>query len=206
MKRRFYAFRIKPDGTRQRLTPMGQRTFGPKLLAWQKARAKRKGWKIIVKRAATTADEMRRQRGVDAMQSGLNNERRIHYSQRRPFRTRAMLDQTYPVYTDCSGMATMIDRAAGFPDPNAQGYNGYGFTGTIRKYGPLKSLGNLLPGDKIVYGTGDGRHVVTVYSQGHTRDPIVYSHGQESGPRLYRHSVQVSVHGSYFTCHGPRTR
>ena len=64
----------------------------------------------------------------------------------------------------------------------------------------------LLPGDLIVYGRGSGAHVVVVYSGGKTMNPTVFSHGQESGPRLYKHSVQVRVHGGTFTCHGPRVR
>lgn len=205
MRRRFYAFRVLPNGKRQRLTPMGQRVFGTVLLAWQKRRAKKFGWTIIVKRAKPLPDDARRDEAQDSMRWALVREPNIHYSQQRPFKVNAVRDRHASIYTDCSGMATLIDRAAGFGDPNGEDYSGQGWTGTVRARCPRKSLGDLLPGDKIVYGRGDGVHMVTVFSGGQTNNPVVFSHGQESGPRLYTHSVQVSVHGSTFTCHGVRS-
>ncbi len=195
----FYAFRIMPDGRRVRLATFGRRTFGRVGLAWLKARAKRLGWRIIVKRIAGTTPTWR-ERLVMHANWALEHEGAIHYQQARPFNPRDILNRKLPLTGDCSSTATMLYRAAGAPDPNGLGYNGTGYTGTLRSHLPRKRLEALKPGDLIVYGSGTGKHVVVVMRPG--PDPVVWSHGQESGPRLYRHSVQVAAHGRTFTCHG----
>jgi len=200
--RRFYAFRVMPSGKTVRLTPFGLKTFGVTALEWQRNRAKARGWRIIVKKVATSADQRRRDEIVAEARSALAFEKAIHYRQSRPFPVMAFERDDYPIWTDCSGSLTMLYRAAGFKDPNGRDYDGLGYTGTLRTASPLVLFSKLQPGDFIVYGRGTGTHVVMVMQGGD--DPIVWSHGQENGPRLYRHSVQVAAHGSYFTCHGPR--
>lgn len=202
-RRRFYAFRVLPGGKLKRLTPFGLKTFGTSALAWQKSRAKKLGWKIIVKR--TTADlatgRHARQRDtiVAAARWALAHEPSIHYLQSRPFAPLAIARRVLPLWADCSATSTMLWRAAGLPDPNGRRYDGYGYTGTIRSHVPQIKLSQARPGDLIVYGPGTGAHMVVVMQGG--SDPIVWSHGQESGPRLYRHSVQIATHGRTYTVH-----
>lgn len=137
---------------------------------------------------------------VAAMKWALKHEPRIHYKQVRPFNPNAIKNRTLPITTDCSGSTTMLYRAAGRPDPNGAAYNGTGYTGTLRAHTPKRQhVADCKPGDFIVYGGGNGAHVVVVLKAG--RDPLVWSHGQEAGPLTTRHSTQVRVHGSKFTCH-----
>ena len=197
---KFYAFRVLPGGRTVRLTPFGRKTFGVVALAWLKRRAKRLRWKIIVKRIAKSPVERKRDASLAHMRWALSREPHIHYRQARPFRVLAILKRDATITTDCSGSSTMVDRAAGWRDPNGLGFNGYGYTGTMRSHTPRKSLANCKVGDFIVYGGGTGAHVVKVFKP-HPTNPVVFSHGQESGPRLYTHAQQVAAHGRTFTCH-----
>lgn len=204
---RFYAFRVMPDGRTVRLTPFGRRTFGVAALAWLKRRAKRLGWKIIVRRTAADLAATSRARRIAKARAEIvavarwatSHEPAIHYRQARPYPVLSFLRRRLPLWVDCSSTASMLWRAAGLPDPNGRKWDGYGYTGTIRATVPQTSLAAARPGDLIVYGGGTGAHMVVVMQAG--SDPIVWSHGQESGPRLYRHSVQVAVHGRTFTVH-----
>lgn len=204
-RREFYAFQVLPGGKTKRLTPFGLKTFGSTALAWQKARAKRKGWKLIVKKVAKSPEQRRRDLVVAEVRDAEAHESLIHYLQSRPFPVNVFVHVTNDreIKIDCSAYVTCIHRASGYKDPNGRGYDGYGYTGTIRTVSPRIDFTKLYPGCLIVYGTGDGEHVVIVIQGG--PDPIVSSHGQESGPRRYRHSQQVAAHGGYFTCHAPRT-
>lgn len=151
----------------------------------------RRGWK----RVPTWREQI-----VVEMRWALRHEGEIHYRQTRPFNVDAIRDHALPLTTDCSGSATMLYRAAGQPDPNGRGYDGTGFTGTLRAHVPERhGVASCLPGDLIVYGPGSGSHVVLVLEAG--PDPLVWSHGQEAGPLTTRHSTQLQVHGSTFTCH-----
>lgn len=130
----------------------------------------------------------------------LNHEASWHYRQSRPMPLTRMKRMQLPITTDCSGSSTGCHYYAGAKDPNGLGYNGLGYTGTIRNHCPRIRLADAKVGDLIIYGGGTGVHMVVVYKE-HPTDPLCFSHGQESGPRLYRHSVQVAVHGKYFTVH-----
>lgn len=144
-----------------------------------------------------------RQKALRAMRWGLDNTAAIHYRQSRPFKPAAFKNRTLPLYVDCSATVTQIHYAAGWKDPNANAYDGTGYTGTIRAYSPKQSLAECRVGDLIVYGEGTGKHVVAVY-KAHPTNPTVWSHGQEAGPLLTSHATQLATHGSVFTCHGPR--
>jgi cell wall-associated NlpC family hydrolase len=94
-----------------------------------------------------------------------------------------------PLTTDCSGFVTLCYRAAGAPDPNASGYNGQGYTGTLLKYGAKVS--KPIPGDVVVFGAAPGHHAALVVKGG--TDPMTVSHGSEAGP-LY---ISVSAERRY---------
>lgn len=191
---RFYVDRILPNGKRLALKPGGRRFFGAVTLAYLRKRAKRRHFKIVVGIATTT-----RQRIIAWCRWALANEAGIHYRQSRPIPLKQGAAHKLPLYTDCSGSTTIAFYNARAPDPNGRAYDGSGFTGTMRAHLTPKSLAECEPGDLIVYGPGSGSHVVIVFEAG--ADPTVFSHGQESGPRLYKHSVEAKTHGGIFTCH-----
>lgn len=131
-----------------------------------------------------------RDRIVDFALWGTKNEPAIHYRQSRPFPNRNLRD--LPLYTDCSGFATMACQDAGAEDPNGRGFDGYGFTGTLYGHCPKVSRENLKVGDLLEHGGYPGSHVNVVVALG--SDPTVVSHGQESGPRMYPASVEIAAH------------
>ena len=113
---------------------------------------------------------------VAAARWGIRNEPRIHYGQIRPI----PLSRTLPLTTDCSGFATLCYFLAGAPDPNGNGYDGRGYTGTL-----LERMESIPPlavreGDLVVWGTFPGHHCAVVLEPGD--DPLLCSHGQERGP------------------------
>jgi cell wall-associated NlpC family hydrolase len=90
------------------------------------------------------------------------------------------LTRELPLTTDCSGFATLCYFLAGAPDPNGNGYDGHGWTGTL-----LEAMENIdrravLPGDIVVWGEYPGHHCAIVLEPGD--DPLLASHGQERGP------------------------
>lgn len=137
----------------------------------------------------------------EEMDWALKGKAQIHYAQIRPMRSLDSFKyRRLPITADCSESTTGLYYAVGAPDPNGLGYNGSGFTGTLRGHLPDRAHAHELKvGDIIVYGRGSGSHVVVVYEAGY--DPLVFSHGQESGPSLYRHSVENAAHGGYCTFH-----
>jgi hypothetical protein len=155
----------------------------------------RRGWR----KNPTWRDDMKA-----AMRWMVAHEPDIHYAQVRPFSPRKVFDRALPITTDCSGSTTMLYYAVGLPDPNGNQYDGTGYTGTLRANLPHKQFAKLDVGDLIIYGTGNGVHVVAVYEP-HATDPLVFSHGQERGPILVRHSAEVATHGTHFTSHGRPT-
>lgn len=102
-----------------------------------------------------------------------------------------------PIVADCSAFFTVIYNWAGAPDPNHLDFDHEGFTGTLlsagehvsmfRKNGIHKGYLDLLVGDAIVFGPGDGRHVVMVIDP-HSSDPLVASFGHPGDPGMYRAS------------------
>lgn len=175
----------------------------------RKKQAKANGWAFksnMLKKAPVTKPHTPgapdyRGKLVQEMDWMLAHEPAIHYLQRRPMHVDQVKNHQLPMWSDCSESTTELFRAVGLPDPNNNGYNGSGFTGTLRRTSNRKSFSDLKPGDYIVYGGGSGSHVVMVYKKRLAGGYWVFSHGQESGPKLYTHDTENSVHGGYFTCH-----
>jgi len=88
-----------------------------------------------------------------------------------------------PQWEDCSSFVTWCYWAAGAPDPNGRGYDGFGFTGTQIGTGTTVGLEQALPGDLVFYGKAPDAagitHVALYVGNGN-----VISHGNESGPTL----------------------
>lgn len=114
---------------------------------------------------------------------GYNKRDEIHYTQgprRMEGVRRKILPPAVPHYEDCSSFATWCYWVGGAPDPNGQGYNGQGYTGTLAQHGRRVRLDDAKPGDLILYGHGAPWQHVAIYV-GHGR---VISHGSERGPFL----------------------
>jgi hypothetical protein len=120
-----------------------------------------------------------RQKVVNEAQWGYNNRNEIHYEQVRPMRS-LNRGHKLPQTMDCSEFATVCYRRAEAPDPNARGYDGYGYTGTLSQHGRLVSLSQARPGDLVFYGSAWPFSHVAVYA-GFGK---VFSHGSEGGPYL----------------------
>lgn len=125
----------------------------------------------------------------------------IHYAQVRPMRTRGfreqelatLFDAGHSIAMDCSEGVTLLCRLAGLADPNGQGYDGTGYTGTLLSHLPhYTKPGAAAIGALVVFGPDTGDHVAMVYTAG--SDPLLWSHGAENGPRLVRLSVEKAVH------------
>jgi hypothetical protein len=111
---------------------------------------------------------------------GYNHRYEIHYTQ-GSYRMYGVRNHIHPPsiprYEDCSSFVTWCYYAAGAPDPNHLGFNGYGFTGTLASHGIRTS--NPRPGDLGFYGGFPYRHVVMFVGNGKA-----VSHGGEIGPLL----------------------
>jgi cell wall-associated NlpC family hydrolase len=125
-----------------------------------------------------------RQKIVTAARWGIAHEPQIHYGAIRPF----PLARALPLTTDCSGFVTLCCFLAGAPDPNASGYDGYGWTGTLLRHLEPIDAGEARPGDIVVWGKFPGRHCAVVLEPGD--DPLLCSHGQERGPVEIRFSTE----------------
>jgi peptidoglycan hydrolase-like protein with peptidoglycan-binding domain len=116
---------------------------------------------------------------VENARWGIANERQIHYRLLRPIDGLAKA-RKLPLYTDCSGFSTLCYAWAGAPDPNGNGYDGSGYTGTLLAHMQRIPPDAAQPGDLVVWGPPPGHHVAVVLQAG--ADPLLCSHGQEKGP------------------------
>jgi hypothetical protein len=112
---------------------------------------------------------------------GYKNKDALHYTQdgRRMEGVRnGVRPPRHPSWEDCSSFATWCYWAAGAPDPNGSGYDGFGYTGTQVQHG--KTTNSPRPGDLVFYGGGAVPSHVAVY----VGNGKVVSHGSEPGPYL----------------------
>ncbi len=133
-------------------------------------------------KAALHPDKTTRQLAVAAAMLGYQNRAVIHYTQEMGLRmqgvTQRMRPPVFPTFADCSAFVTWCYYAAGAPDPNNRGYDGFGYTGTLFPHGTSVAIAQ--PGDLVFYGAGGvTEHVTIAVGNG-----LVVSHGSESGPLL----------------------
>lgn len=143
-----------------------------------------------VERAAASSAEVRG-RIVENARWGVANEPAIHYAEVRPIDGRGH-PRKLPITTDCSGFVTDCYEWAGAPDPNGNGFNGLGFTGSMLQHCRHVAASAVREGDLVVWGPGNGEHVALVLEPG--SDPLLASHGQERGPIAIRFSVESAAH------------
>lgn len=146
------------------------------------AALRRRFGRITVTRIPRTEAEVRVRIALFARQ-GIFNESLIHYTmtaQRDDWLASKPTKLPLPLWTDCSGFATLCYYLAGAPDPNGLNYKAVGYTGTMLTHGVRTSQRDAKPGDLVVFGPGTGHHVCIVLQAGD--DPLLCSHGQEAGP------------------------
>ena len=91
----------------------------------------------------------------------------------------------FPITCDCSAFVTLCYWLAGAEDPNGQGYDHEGYTGTLLSHGlVLSSVALVQAGDVIVYGPNEGWHTAIVVESG--SDPLTVSMGQQGDPSYVR--------------------
>ncbi|HEV8602467.1 MAG TPA: NlpC/P60 family protein [Gaiellaceae bacterium] len=122
---------------------------------------------------------------------GVRNRAQIHYLQLRPIDGIGQ-PRKLPLSTDCSGWVTDCYNWAGAADPNGRNYDGQGFTGTLLAHCKRIDRDDLKLGDLVVFGPGDGDHVVLIATRG--ADPVVVSLGSEPGPIRLRLSQEAAYH------------
>jgi hypothetical protein len=159
---------------------------------------------FVARAAARKHDQAKsltiRQHIVDNAKWGIANEPQIHYRQSRPI-DGVNQARKLPLYTDCSGFSTLCYAWAGAPDPNGNGYDGSGYTGTLLAHMHRIPAAAVQPGDLVVWGSPPGHHVAVVLEAG--VDPLLCSHGQEKGPfqiRFAEESKFQPVPATWLSC------
>lgn len=90
-----------------------------------------------------------------------------------------------PLHIDCSGYVTDCYSWAGAPDPNGEGYNGLGYTGTLLEHMHHITVEEVEPGDIAVAGYYPGRHAFIALESGANGNPLVGSMGHQGDPNEY---------------------
>jgi hypothetical protein len=120
----------------------------------------------------------------------------IFYAQVRPIPV-GLAKFALPFTTDCSGFVTLMAKWSGNPDPNGNGFDGQGYTGTMLSNLPHIALNKTWRGDLAVFGAFPGLHVVTLLAGGsQMSDPPVASHGGAGDPSRYPLSEVIGFFGA----------
>lgn len=85
----------------------------------------------------------------------------------------------FPRMMDCSSGATWLYYAAGAPDPNGRGFDGFGYTGTLARQGRQVTIATAKPGDLVFYDIYPYSHVTVYLGMGRC-----WSHGSSAGPYI----------------------
>jgi hypothetical protein len=169
--------------------------FGAKLKAYLEGEALPPAFRAraaVRARQTTKAGDVRARIVAEALW-GIANEPSISYSNARPI-DGTRKKRKLPLATDCSGFVTLCYDWAGGPDPNGLRFTGAGFTGSLLRNCRRIPRAAAQPGDLVVWGDGDGRHVAVVLEMG--ADPLLASHGSEGGPKKIPFSRQNEYHQS----------
>lgn len=124
---------------------------------------------------------------ADYCRRSIANEPKLHYQQRRPMKCLGIAPEQ-GFTADCSEHSTAAyfwakeETGIAVPDPNGEGYSGYGYTGTLVD-NPRVS-GSYQVGDLAIYGSSSGstEHVATCYVAGDSASSVWCSHGSEAAP------------------------
>ncbi len=124
---------------------------------------------------ATLGEQQLRNAIVAAAEKALANRADYRYAKVRPMP--ASLFGPYPETLDCSSFVTLCYKAGGAPDPNGNGYNGAGYTGTLVKNGVWTHTPQ--PADLVFYGSSRNvpDHVALFIGDG-----AIINHGSPGEP------------------------
>jgi len=118
---------------------------------------------------------------VDNGHWGVANHAHFTYSM-GPERMEAIgKPRVLPIIADCSSWVTCCYNWAGAPDPNGQNYDHEGYTGTLLSHGQHITVSQVIPGDVVIYGAGEGDHAALIVEV-HGQDILTVSHGQQGDP------------------------
>ena len=112
---------------------------------------------------------------------GITQRQHFTYEEVRP------LPLTWPPHhtnTDCSFFVKLCYWKAGAKDPTGLNYDGYGNSDSLFARGKHIALGQLKPGDVIVFGPGGSVHAVVVVSVADKANPVCVSMGKPGDPSL----------------------
>ena len=115
---------------------------------------------------------------------GVANRSGFHYTEGPARMSGVNKPGQLPCWCDCSAFVTYCYAWAGAPDPNGQSYDGQGYTGTLLSHGGAIGVGDVVPGDVVVYGPGTGEHTALIVEAG--PDPLTVSMGEEGDPSYVR--------------------
>lgn len=138
-----------------------------------------------------TAEDKLRAQIIAYARWGVKNEPVIHYAQIRPM----PLNQRLPMWTDCSGFATLCYYLAKGPDPNGMKFDGYGYTGTMLDHGQFIYLAEAKIADLVIWGESPGHHVALISNVDNSTDPLIIGMGNENQPKEYRMSTENAAQG-----------
>lgn len=147
--------------------------------------------------------EAQRRKLVTEAQYLISKEPQIHYAEVRPMTSNHvhtwsdvvnLLGHGGHLTMDCSESVTSLFRWAGLRDPNGNGYDGTGYTGTLLEHLPhYENVRHAHPGALLVFGGGTGVHVCMLMERGGD-NPMLFSHGQEAGPLHISLSEEAAYH------------
>lgn len=110
---------------------------------------------------------------------------------------------TLPISVSCSGFITLMAEWANCPDPNGLAFDGRAYTGYMLDHCTEIAALDAKPADLIVYGPGEGEHVVIIVGVGpdgvlvHEHgDFRVISHGKQGDPIVTSNSIEASIHAA----------
>lgn len=112
----------------------------------------------------------------------VQNKSLFQYFEARPFSLYEPTPQRH-IVGDCSAFVCWTYFMAKAPDPMGFGYSGEGNTETLSQRGQKVSVGQVLPGDVVVYNVGhplSTQHTAPIVQGG--SDPLTVSHGSSREP------------------------
>ena len=133
---------------------------------------------------------------VALAESCVQQHAHFNYLEVRPMHLR----NEWPWIGDCSEFVTWLFWKLQLPDPNNNGYNGWGNTTTLYAHGVKISLAEVQPGDIALYSMDRPlveQHTAVVVRGG--ADPLTVSMGQQGDPS-YVHVSQDGRKAFYVRC------
>ena len=135
---------------------------------------------------------------VDWAKWAVNHKGQIHYSEGPDRMSGINKPGVLPWTADCSAFCVCLYNWAGAADPGKTNWANWDATGSLITGGRLvKNIKDVVPGDILIVGPGNGEHAMVVVAND-GKDPLCVSHGQESDPSLVHASQDTRTPHRYF--------